>query len=102
MIAAHTPGPWAQDIFTAVNGDQCFGVKSTTTHSAVAWSHGRTVEEDIANARLISAALDLLASVRTLLRDMQEVDAVGSFGIEYQVSMDQAHKSIEKATGATA
>lgn len=40
----------------------------------------------------------LLAACKALLRDMQAVDAAGQYGLELQVSMDQAHKAIRGAT----
>ena len=51
------------------------------------------------NQLVIEAAPDLLAACRALLSDMQAVDAAGQYGLELQVSMDQAHKAIAKATG---
>jgi len=52
------------------------------------------------DAKLIEAAPDLLAACRALLSDMQAVDAAGQYGLELQVSMDQAYKAIAKATGS--
>ena len=55
-----------------MNGDQCFGVKSTKTDSAVAWTNGRTVDENIANARLIAAAPDMLAALELMYSNAGE------------------------------
>ena len=110
MSGAHTQGPWAQEIFKAANGGQCFGVKSNATDSSVAWTNGRTVDENISNARLIAAAPDLLEACLTLLAwDEAENNAEafdkdqGKAWRERQAlcaaSFDKARAAVAKATG---
>ena len=70
MSAKHTPGPWIVSCldeterpgidahhlnFTVV----CYGVRNQDDEGI----HGRTIEEEMANARLIAAAPDLLEAL---------------------------------------
>jgi len=98
MSAAHTPGPWKYsppddqvvDLFTP----EYFFIEGPGADV-----HGHMT---LADARLIAAAPDLLAACQSLLRDMRAVDSAGTYGLELQVSMDQAYKAIAKATGSAA
>lgn len=66
---AHTPGPWIVD---GPPHSQIVWADALNRVCFLAHSDGRDVERDIANARLIAAAPDLLAALNVLL---PEVDA---------------------------
>ena len=72
MNTQHTPGPW-----TAVDGGRYIqssrehGVNTTTQHDLdicrLDYENNMLAGERVANARLIAAAPDLLAALRTLV-----------------------------------
>ena len=107
MSAAHTPGPWTysrSDQF----GDTRFyiaqqeGAPYTPRYSDVATLIAETVSLELltiqeANARLISAAPELLAALEAIMPD-----AVGNHigGPDTQARIDAARAAIAKATGS--
>lgn len=109
MSAAHTPGPW--EVLTDEPDSYCAIESNGLTVATIEGMDVYAVAEEdcydygpvtAANARLIAAAPELLAACQSLLRDMRAVDAAGQYGLELQVSMDQAYKAIAKATGGKA
>lgn len=98
----HTPGPWS---FKAYPEDHdCLVPSLSVWVSADGWEQfahvatGNNIDgndpEGIANARLISAAPDLLAALQTLcsMRDMSSDQLTAAW--------DAARAAIAKATGA--
>lgn len=68
MAASHTPGPWR--VSTTPSGDRVIGIGKRTGEGIAdcgfgTWRVGG--EEALANARLIAAAPDLLAAVKSAL-----------------------------------
>ena len=104
MITKHTPGPWK-----TFQTDIAIGVESD--RSDVAWiyhpTHGllytaRSVEEDRANARLIAASPDLLESLRTTTKMLQEwIDNQPPYddALRDREALAKAKAAIAKATG---
>lgn len=61
MSAGYTPGPWkAVHDLKCTNGELASGVVSESTGCTVAWAHGPNDAEMIANARQLSASLQLM------------------------------------------
>ena len=64
----HTPGPWTvRHDFRSGNGELCIGVSAARIgpkSGAVAWPSGVDDAQELANARLIAAAPDLLAALQ--------------------------------------
>ena len=91
-MSEHTPGPWnlwvgPKGAFQITKGDDGAVLASRTD-----WDH-RSLES-IANARLISAAPDLLAALRAMV-DRWEPDTEGLD----RVMWENACAAIDKATG---
>ena len=66
----HTPGPWTvRHDFRSGNGELCVGVSAARIgpkSGAVAWPSGVDDAQELANARLIAAAPDLLAALQLI------------------------------------
>ena len=77
-MSKHTPGPWSVTTLKATNGDTCVGVKSDEVGVVVAWCHGRSIEEEHANARLMAESTKLLEALKYARRFLKpsEVDTV--------------------------
>ncbi len=77
-MSKHTPGPWSVTTLKATNGDTCVGVKSDEVSVVVAWCHGRSIEEEHANARLMAESTKLLEALKYARRFLKpsEVDTV--------------------------
>jgi len=97
-MSKHTPGPWEVNLFDdterpGIKADNFsvvfFGVRDED--DAGVW--GRTAEEEIANARLIAAAPDLLKACMMMDKAMteQQVDK----------ALDFVNAAIAKAKGAS-
>jgi hypothetical protein len=100
-IPKHTPGPWTF----------CESMNDFSGHYI--WSNGRLIagtnttknevtEEDHANARLIAAAPELLAALKSLLESIENVDfsMLDDHGRQYdRIPWAQAEAGIAKATG---
>lgn len=96
-MSEHTKGPW----FVTTGGDSYY-VESKLNGAMiqeVAWC-GRTLhDEQEANARLMSAAPELLEAVETLL-DCFVNDPLGWMDSS-DIAVEKAHDAIHKATGET-
>ncbi len=72
MTTKHTPGPW--EVFDTI----CIGVMSTPRECDVAHcsghDSGRSRDEELANARLIAAAPDLLTALERILSYDDQVE----------------------------
>ena len=78
----HTPGPWQVNGST-IHGRDPVGERGEYTESPICTiSHGwRNREIDVANARLIAAALEMLECLRHIL-DLADENAKGIDGYE--------------------
>jgi hypothetical protein len=93
-MSKHTPGTW----FTWTDQNGCLQVGPSTNYTvAQMWS--TPLEGQEANARLIAAAPDLLASLQVMLRDYAAVHDIGD--VEMQPAIYQARAAIAKATRET-
>lgn len=69
MSMKHTPGPWKfVTDFRCGDGSLAPGVMSEAAGCAVAWPHGRSDVEEIANGRLIALAPQMLAACEYMLK----------------------------------
>ena len=99
-IKLHTPGPWTVD-YTDYNlriysGDLLIAeVNGSTEHIKVRGLDEETTE---ANARLIAAAPDLLATLEQVLARVETLNLFTERGEEAKV-VEQARAAIGKATG---
>ncbi len=90
-MSKHTPGPWTHG---PESRDIC-GPDDESVASAATW---RPESEEVANARLIAAAPELLAALETLLTavdDAVDVEAQAS----WQGAATDAEIAIAKAKG---
>lgn len=77
MATKHTPAPWTLE--PAASGHCNFGIRVKGGHVAgfaafinTRWSHPEQQEEQLANARLIAAAPDLLAALEATVKSQEE------------------------------
>ena len=100
-MTKHTEGPWKvgqylgsprQFVIHMDVGDK--GRGSDVAYTSAAFGN----DETIANARLISAAPDLLEALQVMLRDYSAVHARGG-DLEMQPALFQAQRAIARATG---
>jgi hypothetical protein len=99
-MSAHCPGPWtigkrSRGGYTSINAD---GWQSLAKVVTVMEGDNRPFSEGVANAHLIAAAPDLLASLQVMLRDYAAVHDIGD--VEMQPAIYQARAAIAKATGS--
>lgn len=96
MSAKHTPGPWLVD-GNVIRGDaQINGSVSVACVLDVAYPYGRWAGESAkANAKLISAAPDLLAALQSVLANSLDSQGLAD-------AHKQARAAIAKATGGKA
>lgn len=104
-MSGHTPGPWAQHeriIYIVSDDRRCNHFECLVQHSYVA-----SMDELLANARLIAAAPDLLAALLEALEFVEDYEDVvdGSYGMPAPNRAMQLatslRDSIKKATGTT-
>ncbi|MBU3721219.1 MAG: hypothetical protein FGM22_10840 [Burkholderiaceae bacterium] len=95
----HTPGPWTvRHDFRCANGEMTIGVASAAIgpHAgAVAWPCGKDDATEIANARLIAAAPEMLRALQRLT-DLSADDGRGPSDDDLAYAL----KVIRTATGA--
>ena len=72
MIAAHTPGPWAEFEPT----DTLHAVRSVLGKIVADVGYSGTIEGDKANARLIAASPDLLEAIQYAINQVPELATV--------------------------
>lgn len=112
MSARHTPGPWAVFERGIRAGSIC-----TIVHRIKWWACGLDESEEMANARLIAAAPELLDAVALARAQIKEdrdalaqchtdpsgyVDKLGAAALsEYDETLSLIDAAIAKATGAT-
>jgi len=91
MAGKHTPGPWR--LFLTTDGRALIGIGEETGEGITDRGFGtwRSGEEQIANARLIAAAPDLLEALKNLVAIYDD-----EFGI-VAPEMDAARAALSKA-----
>lgn len=90
-MSNYTPGPWV------VKGQSIKAIDHSLYFSiASAKSTKLTTEGNLANARLIAAAPDLLDALQRVMRHIPD----NAGGASLSDDMHRAKKAIEKATGA--
>jgi hypothetical protein len=99
MSAQHTPGPWAS------NSADSFELGVYGSGYRIAKMTGGEINRDVANARLMAAAPDLLETLSKTLKRIEEALAYGYLpaGTEQELETQAAEirAAIAKATGAT-
>ena len=100
-MSKHTPGPWSVTTLKATNGDTCVGVKSDEVSVVVAWCHGRSIEEEHANARLMAESTKLLAVLKESV-SLYESNGTLVQSILCGKWVNDARAAIAKATGGAA
>lgn len=109
MTTKHSPGPW----IACKPEDALHAVRRPSDHNHLGMiicdvGYGETVEVNVANARLISAAPDLLAALEKASEQLQEnfsmmqcdENGVGPDCTKYLQVLYDSKAAIAKATGA--
>ena len=95
VLSAHTPGPWAQDVYGSINDK----TGNTIRVEGLALSSG---SEAKANARLIAAAPELLEALKEYIaageNSVTATDDVAAM-IRFGEADKAARSAIAKATG---
>ncbi len=103
MTTTHTPGPWFEhrEGFSTVYVEARIG-GGMIQEVAACGPTAAGQEQQAANARLISAAPELLEALQDLKREiiLSDVD-MAYIARHFQKWLDNAEKAISKATGAT-
>ena len=98
-MSAHTPGPWEVEGDQIVTTDAGIPICSTPLADEIAWGGPDLINEVEANARLIAAAPDLLATVKLLIeRACPHPDEMTP---EEYAALESARAAIAKAEGGT-
>lgn len=92
-MSKHTPGPWRVVEDRAPSSLEVYAGK---TAIAECWRRA-DVETEIANARLIASAPELLASLQLMVDRF--LDTEGSYGAWENDALEAARAAIAKATG---
>lgn len=96
----HTPGPWVVtpgDSVVAIHSEDGKRVAATNTQTY----YQKYTETDMANARLIAAAPDLLAALKDAMRSSRKDFKSGPDGDrQYREAYAEQFAAIAKATGA--
>ena len=96
MPQQHTPGPWHTGTINL--GDPEKGLYDRVVHNAAGYALAVAIKENQqANARLISAAPDLLKSLQSIIQHWRDTDEA-AFGSDMATD---AIESIRKAMGGT-
>lgn len=94
----HTPGPWTVDDTCRVSTD--WSVVGFLTTVADCRIGGANRDTQTANARLISAAPDMLEALEALHDEIDEYQRINNLGGHDNHVMKQARAAIAKAKGA--
>ncbi len=104
---SHTPGPWRVNYGNAVGGGNYLNV-TTVPHAPATPARvkffeipigNRATMEDLANARLIATAPDLLAALEDLLDQLDSIGIPDWHGAE-GLCLEQSMSAIKKAKSA--
>ena len=105
----HTPGPWTI-AGVSLNPHEGHVIESDSADGrTIAWTcnsldnNGEECisQEDIANARLIASAPELLQALENLVASIENVDFSSHAGVYDQIPWAQAEAAIAKAKGVT-
>lgn len=101
-MSKHTPGPWRAFLNKGVIGVAPANGQYRAGDIAICSDHDsrRTNEEAMANARLISAAPDMLEALEALHDEIDEYQRINNLGGHDNHVMKQARAAIAKAKGA--
>lgn len=90
-MKTYTPGPWQVIDNRDMNGNYWIGTDAWTSHAEVRMGGGeaRELGDELANAKLIAAAPDLLASLQEIVRE---------WGRPNTQKWHRARAAIDKAT----
>ena len=93
-MSKHTPGPW--DVYVPDDLDgKTYGIDGADGSAVVYFGFDRTEGiRDIANARLIAAAPELLEALQTVKKMMDQEP------VDFAIIDEVIHQAITKATGA--
>ena len=94
----HTPGPWSVSDYSKYHVVMPNGRLLCSTGVGVSGGHPDR-KEDYANARLISAAPDLLEALKGLLADIEEYQSINKLGGENNHWQVISRAAIAKAEG---
>ena len=96
MATQHTPGPWGTDLLEHDHPYQDIVVRAGTRTICRVWIDDAPVHDynaaQLANARLIAAAPELLEALKVVIDDLMYKDHARVINV--------AHAAIAKATGA--
>lgn len=96
MSVKHTPGPWyAWHNEAGIGVGKTHGNESDIAHCD-GFDSDRSAAEELANARLIAASPELLASLEEMLRWGRAQKTAGNSG---KYPIERAQRAIEKAIG---
>ena len=99
MKTEYTPGPWKSRgifIFVPAPSREVIAKVSNTADSTLNWKCPASSFENLANARLIAAAPDMLEALKDLLVMVKQKNAGDYSG---NVDTSEAIKAIKQATG---
>ena len=97
-MTKHTNGPWyAVSRMVEVANDKAPDICTTNPQMFGQGHLSRSMREQLANARLIAAAPDLLEALQAMTEAF--LDTEGSHGSVESDAMDKAYDAIARATG---
>lgn len=101
MATKHTPGPWKTGDFAQYRDDEDHRAiyQGGRLLALVAHMPGTYVEEQVATARLIAAAPELLEALRKTLRVANRRITANNHDAEWEETIEQAEAVIAKAEG---
>lgn len=97
-MSKHTPGPWVakyREVFAAETGLQIKDAVKYSEYRLGKFAYKEALEQEIANARLIAAAPDILAALEQIVRAVDRMP--GNNPLEGLA--DNARAAIAKAKG---
>lgn len=97
MSAAHTPGPWAYATGPSLKGR--YHTVEDADENMVCECYEGTEETDEANARLITAAPELLEALEAVIAAKDQFDKDGTFDLDQDAWEASARAAIAKARG---
>ena len=96
MSAKHTPGPWVVKFRNDHSAYISFGDPAEGEHKQFDIEFDDRYPSDVADARLISAAPELLSELQDILRSIKGGGRVVTFG---DCDIERYEAAIAKATG---
>jgi len=96
MTTQHTPGPWV--FYDDSNDGKTNRIEIAARGKTVARIYHSVPEEDLPNARLISAAPDLLEAAKTIMKNLDGMAGEVTAGYHESI-IAPLRDAIAKATG---